>query len=248
MEKTRRFHQLNRRWKAIFLVLLIVTIAVVGIYVKVYATVKKSESFAYICYIVWELDREPEKYWNLTEPDPYILEAIEHPGEWTEPFFFAESTFWYTAIWDDPDLWGEPHPIQPVPFKYNGTYYDYMFGKCDTFLCVTPLDEEPEEYWNLTNPDKYLLEAIKNPGETIAVGINSTTLGILWKHEGIYTFLYNGSYYEYDVTFIDWDFTSLPNTPNPAEKLFAGLATGLATAWVITGLIYMVANRKTKKS
>ena len=228
---------MNRRWKAISLALLIATITVMSVYVKVYATLQESSSM-YVCYIVWELDHQPEKYWNLTEPDPYILEAIEHPGECTEPFPYTESTFWYTAIWDD----GDPettHPIQPVPFKYNGTYYDYMFYPCCTYLRVTPLDEEPEAYWNLTNPSKYLLEAIKNPGKTIVVGMDSP-LG-LGEHKG-FTFLYNGTYYEYDISSVDWASYPLPKLPKPES-----VAAGLGATWVIAGLIYVVASRKTKK-
>lgn len=230
----RKVPYLNRKWKIIFLALLIVTITVQGYSIYVYANSQWADGEANCCYIVWVLESEPENYWNLTNPDPYILEAIEHPGNWTEPFNYKDSTFWFTAIWDNPDAPSEPHPIQPVSFKYNGTYYNYLAAFPGRRLRVNLLDEEPENYWNLTNPDKYTLKAIENLGETIVVGINAT----LNLQPG--PFKYDEKYYEYDVFYVD---AQLP-LPLPVKP--ENTAAVLAGVWVATGSVYVLKNRRTK--
>jgi hypothetical protein len=214
-----------------------------GYSIYTYAKVQEAVSRRPFCYIAEPLDYEPEKYWNLTDPDPYILEAIKHLGNWTEPFEYGNSTFWFTAIWDDPDAPSEPHPIRPVPFKYNGTYYEYMVCYPGERLRVTILYEEPEEYWNLTSPDRYLLEAIESPGKTIVVGIDSKTSEILGPHLWPSTykpFCYNGTYYKYDLAEIDY---SIPLPRSPKPELTAG---ALATVWVAVGSVYILKNKKAK--
>lgn len=145
----------------------------------VYAHVDEEGHLSYyFTYKVEPLDYVPERYWVLEEPDPYILEAIHNPGRWTEPFYYKDSTFWFTAIWHDPE-----DPSRPVPFLYNGTYYTYEVAYTGCLLTVYVLDEEPEKYWNLTDPvDKYLMEGIKNPGKTIIVGSYSNVTKILWEY------------------------------------------------------------------
>jgi hypothetical protein len=79
------------------------------------------------CYRVHQLDYVADDCWNLTDPDQYILEAIEHLGNLTEPFDYRGSTFWFIAPWRDhynitlTEILGR----RPKPFLYNGTCYDY---------------------------------------------------------------------------------------------------------------------------
>jgi len=114
---------LDRRWKVIFLALLIITVIIQGY--NVYAFVNsKPKVWA---YKVTPLDYIPDDAWNLTDPDPYILDAIKHPGELSEPFDYRDSMFWYTAPWYehyDQTLF-EKLGRRPKPFLYNGTCYDY---------------------------------------------------------------------------------------------------------------------------
>lgn len=225
--------KLNCKWKIFFLVLLIATISIQGYSLYADATVKEVRSSTYFSYIAFPLDYEPENYWNLTDPDQYILEAIENPGNWTEPFNYMDSTFWYAPGWLDTDAtdW-------PLPFKYNGTYYNYGNAYPGRRLVVTLLDKEPEEYWNLTDPDKYTLEGIENPGKTIVVGIGvklTLQLG---------PFQYNGKYYDASVAEHDYGYPS--HSPESLPPKPEHIAIVLAGTWVAVGSVFILQNRKTK--
>jgi len=226
-----------------FLLLLIASLMIQVYSIYSYMRVEERNRWQYYCYKVEPLDYEPEKYWNLTDPDPYILEAIQHLGEWAEPFYWEDSTFWFTAIWEEnPEVPG-PRPAHAVPFKYNGTYYDYSRTVPGTRLRATLLNDVPEEYWNLTYPEKYLLEAIENPGETVVVGINSGVNEILGPYLWPSTykpFKYNGRYYEFSVYEIDYGYP-LPKPQRP--ELTASI---LGLIWIAAGSIYFLENRKTK--
>jgi len=203
----------------------------------------KEDHFQYYCYIVEPLDYVPEKYWNLANPDPYILEAIENPGEWTEPFYWEYSTFWFTAIWDDdPGLPG-PRILKSVPFKYNGKYYDYDVVYPGERLVVTVFHETPEEYWDLTDTDKYLLMAIGNSCELIVVGIDSRVREILcpFLFPSTYKpFQYNGTFYDFSMEDVDYGYPlPMPQRPELTTSM-------LSVMWIIVGSIYILETRKTK--
>jgi hypothetical protein len=217
-----------------------------GYSIYTYATVEEA-GIAYYCYLAEPLDHKPEKYWVLTDPDPYILEAIQHPGIWTESFDPENSTFWFTAIWDDPNAPPEPHPMEPVPFLYNGTYYWYGATYPGERLRVTIVNNKPEDYWNLTEPDKYLLEAIENPGKWIVVGLNSTTREILSKH--IWPthepfFQYNGTYYTFDFANVDYGY------PFPESSQTEVIRNALTATCIVVGStagsVYILKKRKTR--
>jgi len=222
------------KFKLALIVLLIATIIIQGYSSYVYAKVIETNSAAYFCYIVFPLEHEPEKYWILTEPDPYILEAIEHPGNWTEPFFYKDSTFWFTAEWHSPEFPLTSEFFQLVPFKYNGTYYDYGAAGSNTRIRVELLDEEPEEYVNLTNPDKYMLEGIENPGKRIAV-----KFGVAFKGPGS-PFQYNGKYYACEVMDVLLECPS----HEPVKPEYTAMA--LAGVWGAIGSVYFLKKRKAK--
>jgi hypothetical protein len=225
-----------------FLILLAISIALQGYSTYTYAKVQEAQTSGYFCYIAWPLGHEPEKYWNFTDPDPYILEAIEHPGNWTEPFIYVDSTFWFTAQWWDPDTWQGVSPnvwwAEVVPFKYNETYYNYGVCIAGVRLSVNLLKEKPKEYWNLTDPDKYTLEAIENPGEEIVVAMDAK----LNLQDG--PFQHDGNYYSYLIACVDYGYP-LPKPeigpPKPEHT-----AIGLAGIWAIVGSVYILKNRKTK--
>jgi hypothetical protein len=234
---------LNRTVKLFFLSLLIISILIQGYSIFSYATNIKEDRFQHYCYIVESLDYVPKKYWDLTDPDPYILEAIENPGEWTEPFYREDSTFWFTAIWDDnPGLPG-PRILKSVPFKYNGTYYNYDVVYPGERLVVTALHETPEEYWNLTDTDKYLMRAIENPGELIVVGIDSRAREILSPYSFPSTykpFQYNGTFYDFSMEDADYGYPlPIPQRPELTASILGGM-------WITIGSIYILKTRKTK--
>jgi hypothetical protein len=205
-----------------------------------------------ICNLMFEvygnisLTEEPALYWNLTDPDPCILEALQNPGHWTELFDYENSTFWRIAWWNYGTLdLQNPimHGIHRMPFKYNGTYYFYDMLEPSFMYRVNPLNEEPEDYYNFTSVPWYLQEAIDNPGKMI-------TQSVEFYHE-IWRFLrhmenpfkYNGSYYELDLFDV---LQLLPEDLNHAmwprtEYTVAG-ATGLA----FSGIALLCIRKKRK--
>jgi hypothetical protein len=237
----------------LFLTLAIASIAIQGYSIYAYATVGSREADGkwvegVWCYRVHLLDYVADDCWNLTAPDQYILEAIEHPGNWTEPFDHRDSTFWFIAPWYDhfnlnlTEILGR----RPKPFLYNGACYDYDVADAGMQLVVRPLDEPPEQYWNLTNPDKYLLKAINNPGKIIAVPTDSQS--IILEIVGTYywpstrkPFQYNGTYYNFSIGFVERCGIPLPKYPKPELT-----ASALAAMWIAVGSIYIVKSRKTK--
>lgn len=196
------------------------------------------------------LTEEPTLYWNLTDPDPYILEALQNPGHWTELFEYKNSTFWSIAWWS----YGKVDPQNPIMhgrilvlFKYNGTYYYYDMTSPPFMYRVSPLDEEPENYNNFTTVPWYLQEAIDNPRRWIAQSVEfyHETWEFLWHTAK--TFKFNGTYYDLDVF---EGLSGLPEDLNHAmwprtEYTVAG-ATGLVFSGI--ALLYIRKKRKNIKS
>ena len=119
---------MNLKVKLFFLALLIATIAIQGYSIYAHTTaVKNGWKSGSWCYMVHPCDYIADDCWNLTDPDQYILAAIQNPDELTEPFDYGYSTFWFIAPWYDHfdltlyDTLGR----RPKPFLYNGTCYDY---------------------------------------------------------------------------------------------------------------------------
>jgi len=229
---------MSREWKLFFPILLIVSISIQGYSIHAYMAAENRRNGVW-CYRVHPLDYIADDCWNLTGPDPYILEAIRDVGEWTLPFDYRDSSFWYIAPWHDHynQTLYEVLGRRPKPFLYNGTCYDYDVTYAGTYIVVEVLDEPPEKYWNVTNPDKRLLEGIKNLGKDILIPwFSDETLGP-------HPFRYNGAYYDYRVTG-NIDFTEYPlatSAPRPEHPAMA-----LAVVWVAVGSVYILKNRKTK--
>lgn len=194
-------------------------------------------------YGIISLTQEPTLCWNLTDPDPYILEALQNPGHWTELFYYKNSTFWRIAWWGYGNL-GPQNPIMqvhPVPFKYNGTYYDYSMGARDLEYWVEPLNEEPKDYSSFTNVPWYLQEAINNPGKMIAQSLefDSDMWEFFWSIKT--PFKYNGTYYQ-----LNWmDILAGPPRELPwprTEYTVAGVTSvafaGTALSYIITWMLW----------
>jgi hypothetical protein len=239
---------LNRKWKIVFLVLLIATITVQGYSTYIYAYSEKTITIPDdwsedTCYIACPLNYTPEKYWILTEPDQYILEAINYPENWTEPFYACYSTFWDKSVAaltkgvDVPTPMAELPEVPFYPFLYNGTYYAFDVALPGTRVTVKLLTEEPEEYCNLTKPERWLLKAIENPGKGATVPIDD------YHYPPQRYFKYEGKYYSWQRWGIDY----WPDVwGNIKGDVPIRTAIGLSLIWVVAGSVYLVKNRKTK--
>jgi len=79
--------------------------------------------------VLWaeELSTEPEKYIVLTDPDPYLLEALSDPGSPGNP---RRSVF--VGSWDNTiiDELIETHETNNV--EYSKAYYTVTMGSVDT--------------------------------------------------------------------------------------------------------------------
>ena len=239
---------MNRKWKVVFLVLLITTITVQGYSTYIYAYSEKTITIPDdwsedTCYMVYPLDYTPEKYWVLTEPDQYILVAINYPGNITEPFYACYSTFWDEggaafAVDFNVTVCVDGFSQSPfIPFLYNETYYAYWIGLPGTRVTVKLLDEEPEEYCNLTNPERWLLKAIENPGKRATVPMDD------YHYPPQRCFKYEGKYYSWRR----WNIDYWPDVwGNIKGDVPIRTAIGLSLIWVAVGSVYLVKNRRTK--
>jgi len=233
------------RFKLFLITLLILSVATQGYSTYIYARATQDEhgslagvSDVGVCYRAFPLDYVPKQYFTLTDPDQYILEAIEHPGNWTEPFGSGDSPFLKNI--ERPGVFNITMPVGQsyyMPFFYNGAYYAYSFVLTGEVISVRVLSEEPAGYWNLTSPDKYLLKAIGNPGEQVVVGVDD--------HDNYSSapyqkpFRYNGKYYSLCGYHID----GFLNAPSGIAGL---VQTGmpLAVVWLIVGVVYFARIKK----
>lgn len=99
------------------------------------------------------------------------------------------------------------------------------------------MNEEPEEYWNFTNPDKYLLKAIENPGKQVTLGIDDGN----WPPDSG-PFKYNGKYYHWSGMYIEY----WPEEWGTLKDIPIRTAMALAVVWGTVGLVYIVSNRENK--
>lgn len=67
-------------------------------------------------------------------------------------------------------------------------------------LYATKLDEKPQKYFVLVNPDSYVLEAILNPGSYVSINSpEDTQIDDLEATYGTNNVEFNNSYYEVDL-------------------------------------------------
>lgn len=152
----------------------------------------------------------PEHFWTLTDPDLYILKAIKHP-----------STFVLTDIEDC----GDPAPRTFLHkfydhgchshFYYNGNYCSFMtrfifpysedfswgYPPCGHFWKVKLLDEEPEDYVEVTDPNPYLKACLEHPEKWVMIDdryFNDHPEAIHLDEMPSYNIKYEGKYYRHD--------------------------------------------------
>lgn len=131
-------------WKLFFLTLLIVSIAVQGYSIYAYVKAENEWKSGGWSYMVHPLDYIANDCWNLTDPDQYILEAIQNPDEWTEWFDRRDSSFFSTAPWYE-HLSANASERRPNPFLYNDTCYDYNCAPLmDIIYYPFPSSPKPE--------------------------------------------------------------------------------------------------------
>jgi len=98
------------------------------------------------------------------------------------------------------------------------------------FYKATLLEETPNEYWDLTDPDIWILEAINNPGQLIEVNQTATTF--LENYLGPSNIRYDNKYYFVTATYSEEEI---------GDSIFLGPAfAGLLTAWVSVGSVVVV--------
>jgi len=102
------------------------------------------------------------------------------------------------------------------------------------FYEATLLEDPPSAYWNLTNPDIWILEAINNPGKSVRVDQEATTF--LADYPGPSNIRYNDKYYHVTALFVDEEVGD--------SYLIGPAFAGLLTAWVSVGAVVIV-KRKT---
>ena len=98
---------------------------------------------------------------------------------------------------------------------------------------VVPVEEEPEKYWNLTDPDEYILLAINNPGKYIRIAPENQSKTTFHRDfptgtHGLDHLRYEDAYYAVDI--IDTDDFGLP------DRIPQISALALAPAWTVFGL------------
>lgn len=76
------------------------------------------------------------------------------------------------------------------------------------------LDYEPEEYWVLTEPDEYILEAIENPGRSVLVNVTESTF-LKQKPHKVVNIRYEDNYYNVQLSDVEGvDYFLLPESQN----------------------------------
>jgi hypothetical protein len=108
------------------------------------------------------------------------------------------------------------------PFTKSGQYYRAEL-----------LEETPQDYFVLTNPDPWLLQAINNPGTWVYVE-NQYESSFLQQPSLESPFEYEGSFYSTEIIFIDlW----------PSQVLAKVAQIGTADSWIAFGTLAVI-NRK----
>jgi len=71
-------------------------------------------------------------------------------------------------------------------------------------LVASNLAEKPDKYIPLTNPDSYVLQAIKDPGNPLFIGsFQNTQFDELFQTYGTENVEFNGNYYEIQTLYAD---------------------------------------------
>ena len=116
-------------------------------------------------------------------------------------------------------------------YSAKATVYDGIPWETGLYFKAEVFKAQPHNYWNLTDPDPYILEAINNPDKW--VWVNQTEETFLEQASPKFEcFIYQGILYSYRIVFLD--VFKLPD--RTAEVSLAVL--------IPTWGIFLVANRK----
>ena len=109
------------------------------------------------------------------------------------------------------------------PFTKSGQYYR-----------VELLEETPQDYSVLTDPDPWLLQAINNLGAWVYVE-NQYESSFLLQPSLEETFEYNGRFYSTDILYVDiW----------PNQILAKVAQIGIAGSWTVFGTIAVISRKR----
>jgi len=119
---------------------------------------------------------------------------------------------------------------------------EYEYGACGYGFVAEEIDK-PDEYWVLTDPDKWVLEAIENPSKgVLCIGEDMTKQTFTRQaaeHGGIHNVEYQGKYYHISVLFVD---TVPPEIlEHPAKQVVTYASAGsvaLAVLWIVLGVVW----------
>jgi hypothetical protein len=106
-------------------------------------------------------------------------------------------------------------------------------SKSGQYYRVELLEETPQDYSVLTNPDPWLLQAIDSPGTSVHVE-NQYESSFLLQPSLESTFEYGGSYYSTEIIYVDIWFN---------EVLMRAVQIGVAGSWIVFGIMALI-NRK----
>ena len=96
------------------------------------------------------------------------------------------------------------------------------------------LDYEPEEYWVLTEPDEYILEAIENPSRSVLVNVTESTF-LKQKPHKVVNIRYEDNYYNVQLSDVEGvDYFLLPESQNILRivNTLRITVTPLSIAWI----------------
>jgi len=102
--------------------------------------------------------------------------------------------------------------------------------------------EKPDDYWILTNPDKWTLEAIENPETTVFCYGSDVAKVTFWKqasqHGGSHNVEYQGKYYH--ITVGSWDAVPAEITDQPYYEKVITYSPAVFTTFGILGAVLSV--------
>jgi len=78
------------------------------------------------------------------------------------------------------------------------------------------LHKKPDNYWNLTDPDEFVLEAIQNPGDWVRANETTETYTRqIFEHNRSDNVCYEGAYYHIEAIDVDPPWLTLTKPPEP---------------------------------
>ena len=112
-------------------------------------------------------------------------------------------------------------------------YWTFVEEECGAVIVTNKLDNAPEAFFILDNPDSYALKALANPGRFVSVGtFERTSLRQMVNNYHTNSFQFNSSYYNVDFLYAD---------PAPPPYSFTEFHPFLFAGWVLLGVSILIA-------